>query len=119
MIVPMYNRIRDSIGWKDTPGARFCPKWRVMKGKVHKELLKGPNKATHTMEPNWSKGGVGCVWTEVDVYLAERLVAYRSELPSTYRTHLKTLIRRLDAVDKLLPGLCVCVNMLCTFDLFS
>ena len=105
VVKPLYNRIRDAIGWVDTPGALFCPKWGVMKDTVTKELSKGPNKAVHKTKSNWKSGGTGCVWTEVDVYLAERLVAYRSELPSTYRMHLKTIATRVSMVDKLLPGM--------------
>ena len=111
VIMPTYNRIRDAIGWKDTRGATFCPKWRVMKAKVHIEMKKGPNKAIHIMEPNWHKRGLGCVWTQADIYLAERLIAYRSKLPQTYRDHLKTLARRLSVLEQVLPGMCLCENM--------
>lgn len=77
IVVPLFNRIRDAIKWKDVKGARFCPKWGDMKKLVHTEYKTGPNKAVHMQEPDWCRGGEGCVWTEVDLYLAERLIAYR------------------------------------------
>ena len=40
VLVPLFERIRDSIGWVDTPGARFCPKWHVMKEVVEIERKK-------------------------------------------------------------------------------
>ena len=78
-----------------------------MKDLVKKELRKGPNKGIHTLKPNWRNGGTGCVWTDVETYLAERLVAYRNVLPQTYRTHLKTLVSRISMVHELLPGQCM------------
>jgi hypothetical protein len=77
VVRPMYNKIRDAIGWEDRPGATLCPKWGTMKDTVVEELNKGPNKAVHKKKPDWKSGGTGCVWTEVDLYLAERLIAYR------------------------------------------
>ena len=111
VVVPTYNRIRDAIGWKDTRGARFCPRWREMKAKMHLEMKKGPNKATHINTPNWRKRDLGCVWTQVNIYLAERLIAYSRELSQTYRDHIKTLQRRVSVLDQALPGTCLCVNM--------
>ena len=104
VVVPLYRRIRDAIGWVDSPSAEFCPKWREMKKLVGIELRKGPNKAIHTKKPDWSSGGAGCVWTEVELYLAERLVEYKDVLPQTYKTHLKTIAQRVRIVNELLPG---------------
>ena len=110
VVVPLYERIRDAIGWIDSRAATFCPKWRTMKDLVKKELRKGPNKGIHTLKPNWRNGGTGCVWTDVETYLAERLVAYRNVLPQTYRTHLKTLVSRISMVHELLLGQCMYVT---------
>ena len=111
VVVRMYNKIRDAIGWVDKPGARFCPKWSRMKKRIHKELAKGPNKAVHTKEPEWPSGGTGCVWTEVEIYLAERLIAYRAELPVTYREHLKTISNRVAMVNDALPDVCAAIRV--------
>ena len=105
VVVPLFNRIRDAIGWTDHPGAVFCPKWTAMKILVHKEMDKGPNKAIHVKKPDWRAGDTGCVWTEVDLYLAERLITYRETLPATYNAHLKTIARRVELIEQLLPGL--------------
>ena len=104
VVVPLYKRIRDAIGWVDSTAVRFCPKWRQMKKIVQIELRKGPNKAIHTKKADWCSGTAGCVWTQVELYLAERLVAYRDVLPQTYKEHLKTITRRVNTVRELLPG---------------
>ena len=75
-----------------------------MKKIVQIELRKGPNKAIHTKKADWCSGTAGCVWTQVELYLAERLVAYRDVLPQTYKEHLKTITRRVNTVRELLPG---------------
>ena len=105
VVVPLFNRIRDAIGWKDTSGITFCPKWHQMKRMVHIEYKNGPNKALHVVKPDWNNGDEGAVWTEVDIYLAERLIAYRNDLPSTYRTHLKTIATRVEMVEEMYPGI--------------
>ena len=104
VVVPLYRRIRDAIGWVDSKAAQFCPRWRQMKKIVQIELRKGPNKAIHTKKADWRSGDAGCVWTQVELYLAERLVAYRDVLPQTYQEHLKTIARRVTTVHELLPG---------------
>ena len=111
VVRPAYNRIRDAIKWVDAPGALFCPKWGDMKIMMDKEMRKGPNKGVHTMKPNWRVGGDGCVWTEVNVYIEERLIAYRSQLPDTYRNHLRTIDSRVRLVDETLPDLCAAVRV--------
>ena len=105
VIMKEYNKIRDAIKWKDAPGAVFCPKWDHMKSMVYSELSKGQNSALHTQKPDWSRGDEGCVWTEVDLYIAERLIAYRKHLPSTYQAHLKNIATRVAMVDELMPDL--------------
>ena len=121
VVVPLYERIRDAIGWVDSPAATFCPKWRTMKGLVKKELRKGPNKGIHTLKPNWRNGGTGCVWTDVETYLVERLMAYRNVLPQTYREHLKTLVLRIATVHELLPGqyMHACIMLIAHVYLFA
>lgn len=79
VVKSLFNRIRNAIGWMDVKGAIFCPGWEVMKNMIHVEHETGPNKAVHTKKPDWRNSGDGCVWTEVDIYLAERLIAYRYE----------------------------------------
>ena len=105
VVVPLFNRIQDAIGWKDKKEITFCPKWERMKRMVHLEYKNGPNKALHVATPDWKNCDEGCVWTEVDVYLAERLIAYRNELPSTYRTHLQTIATRVTMVEEMCPGI--------------
>ena len=105
VVVPLFNRIRNAIGWKDKGGIRFCPKWYRMKRLIHAEYTTGPNKALHIAAPDWKNRDEGCVWTEVDIYLAERLIAYRNELPSTYQTHLKTIATRVEMVEEMCPGM--------------
>ena len=104
VVKPLFNRIRKAIGWVDVKGATFVPKWEIMKAMIHVEYKKGPNKGTHTVKPDWSNGDEGSVWTEVDIYLAERLIAYRNELPSTYRTHQKTIAMRVGMAEEMCPG---------------
>ena len=104
VVDPLFNRIRDAIQWKDCKGARFCPQWRKMKQLVYKEMRKEANKATHTKKPDWKKGKEGCVWTEVGLYLTERLIAFKEALPQTYALHLKTIARRVSMVENMLPG---------------
>ena len=99
VIVPAYRKIRDAIKWVDVPGAEFCPRWGDMKKTIDCELAKGVNKGVHTVKPTWRAGGLGCVWTEVDVYIAERMIAYRSKLPTTYRNHLETIAARVSTVS--------------------
>ena len=91
VIMKAYKKIRDAINWKDAPGAEFCPRWDHMKDRIYSELAKGPNSALHTKKPDWKVADEGCVWTEVDLYIAERLIAYRKNLPSTYQDHLKNI----------------------------
>ena len=105
VVVPLFTRIKQAIGWKDVKGTEFCPKWGDMKKIIHNEYETGPNKAVHTLKPDWRVGGEGCVWTEVDLYLAERLIAYRAELPAMYQTHLKTILTRVTMVDELVPDM--------------
>ena len=106
VVMPLFSRIRKAIGWKDVKGARFCPKWGAMKIDVHKHRKEtGPNKAVHIKKPDWRVGGEGCVWAEVDLYLAERLIAYRAKLPAVYQTHLKTILTRVSMVDELVPDM--------------
>ena len=105
VVVPLFNRIRDAMEWKDRKGVTFCPKWSVMRVMVHSEYKTGPNKGLHIKTPDWRNGDEGCVWNEVDIFLAERLIAYRKELPSTYRTHLKTIATRVEMVEEMCPGL--------------
>ena len=52
VVARSYNKIRDAIGWTDTKGAQFCPKWRTMKKMCLKEMAKGPNKGLHTKKPD-------------------------------------------------------------------
>ena len=104
VVVPLFEKIRDAIGWVDSKGACFCPTWYLMKELVQAELKKGPNKATHTLKPSWRSGETGCVWTQVDEYIAERLIAWRAELPDIYRQHLKTICRRIEQVEEACPG---------------
>ena len=78
---------------------------------VHAEYETGPNQGVHTVNPDWRVCGQGCVWTEVELYLAERLVAYRSALPVTYRNHLKTIVTRVSMVDELVPGMGAAVRV--------
>ena len=111
IVRPAYNRIRDAIKWVDAPGALFCPKWGVMKRMMDNEMQKGPNKAVHTMKPNWRAGGAGCVWTEVDVYISERLISYRSQLPNTYKNHLRTIATRVRLFDEILPEMSAAVRV--------
>ena len=115
VVVPLFNRIRDAIGWKDRRGITFCPKWQQMKRMCYAEYKSGPNKGIHIVKPDWKNREEGCVWTEVDVYLAERLIAYRMELPAAYRTHLKTIVTRVEQVEEMCPGrsryiLIICVD---------
>ena len=105
VVVRLFTRIRKAIGWKDVKGSEFCPKWGVMKKMMHNEYETGPNKAVHTKKPDWRVGGDGCVWTEVELYLAERLIAYRAKLPAIYQTHLKTILTRVTMVDELVPDM--------------
>ena len=73
VVVPLFNRIRDAIKWKDVKGARFCPKWGQMKTEVYdKKMCNGPNKTLKIFRPDWSSGKAGCVWADVSMYLAER-----------------------------------------------
>ena len=98
VVVPSFNRIRDAIGWKDVKGVKVCPQWQVMKKKVIVAYGSGPNKALHVVKPDWKNGNEGCVWTEVDLYLAERLIAYRAELVHTSNLthgHVETHHRRV------------------------
>ena len=104
VVVPLFNRIRAAMGWKDRKGVRFCPKWSVMKGMVHSHRKTGPNRGLNIKTPDWLNGGEGCVWNQVDIFLAERLIAYRKELPACYRTHLKTIATRVKIVEELCPG---------------
>ena len=105
VVKPLFFRIAKSIGWKDVPGVSFCPPWSKVKDMVHSEYAKGPNKAVHTKVPDWPACAEGCVWTDVSLYLAERLITYRSELPDTYRVHLKTIATRVAMVEELCPDM--------------
>ena len=105
VVVPLFNRIRDAIKWKDVKGAVFCPQWEIIKPKVYAKVGNGPNKGLNTFKPDWGGGKHGCVWTDLSLYLAERLIAYRSKLPSTYQQHLQTIARRVAMVERVLPGM--------------
>ena len=104
VVVPLFNRIRDAIGWKDRLSITFCPKWHQMKKLCYVEYKSGPNKGLRIVKSDWENREEGCVWTEVDTYIVERLIAYRKELPETYRTHLKTIATRVEQVEKMCPG---------------
>ena len=104
-VVPLFNRIRDAMKWKDRKGVRFCPKWSAMKAMIHSHRKTGPNKGLNIKTPDWLNGGEGCVWNQVDIFLAERLIAYRKELPACYRAHLKTIATRVEMVEEMCPGL--------------
>ena len=111
VVVPLFNRIRDAIRWKDTKGSKFCPGWETMKKMKMNKLQSGPNKAVHTFKPEWGSRALGCVWTEVELYLAERLIAYRAELPSTYRQHLTTIASRVKILNDMLPGMSAAIRV--------
>ena len=105
VVIPLFNRIRGAIGWKDCKGVKFCPKWAAMKDMVSSHRKTGPNKGLNIKTPDWVNGGDGCVWTQVDIFLAERLIKYRKDLPATYRSHLKTIATRVEMVEEMCPGL--------------
>ena len=107
VVVPLFNRIRDAMEWKDHKWVRFCPQWSVMKDMVNSHRKTGPNKGLNIKTPDWLNGGEGCVWNQVEIFLAERLIAYRKHLPATYRNHLKTIATRVEMVEEMCPGLFV------------
>ena len=105
VVAPSYDKIRKAIKWKDGPRVEFCPQWQKMKSIVARELKKGPNRYLHRCQPDWREGAHGAVWSQVDKYIAERLVAFREQLPDMYREHLKTLIARVQLVKTKIPDL--------------